>query len=82
MDDNVEVGPETVDQELADARRALAAIQIPLECIANLSFLAHHALKETKQAETYLLSLDDQVRRITEVIAAFSRAHPCSHTRK
>lgn len=57
------------EQKLALLEKKLRELQAPLETIANLSFLACESLKHPDQAMAYLLSLDEQIVRIADLLS-------------
>ncbi len=63
------------DEKLALLETAVCELQVPLETIANLSFLACESLKYPEQAEGYLRSLDKQIARIADLLSKSPNAH-------
>ena len=57
------------EETLALLEKKLREMQAPLETIANLSFLACESLKHPDQAMAYLLSLDEQIVRIADLLS-------------
>ena len=71
MDDDLVTRCLRAEQDAAESRRILHAIQSPLEAISNLSYLACLTVHQPEQSKAYLAVLDQQVALIATLFRAF-----------
>lgn len=71
MDDDLVTRCLRAEQDAAESRRLLPAIQSPLEAISNLSYLACLTVHQPEQSKAYLAVLDQQVALIATLFRAF-----------
>jgi hypothetical protein len=71
MDDDLVTRCLRAEQDAAESRRILHAIQSPIDAIGNLSYLACLSVHQPEQARAYLAVLDQQVALIATMLRAY-----------
>jgi hypothetical protein len=73
--DGFEERLDLAEQDASRSRQVLHDIQIPLETIRNLSYLASHYSAHPEEVRAYLEGIDAQVEKVGSLIRNSSLRH-------